>query len=64
MDNDGNDDDNVPLNMMLIGIKSCLFYSTFYDERENLLANWGLVAWQHGRPVYHKLDAEGDKQFR
>ena len=44
-DNDDEyDDDDVPLGTMPIEIKSRLSYSTFYNERENLCANWGIVA--------------------
>ena len=49
--------------MMLIEIKSRLSYSTFYDERENLCANRGIVVWQHGQLVYHKLNTEDDELF-
>ena len=61
---DDDDDDDVQLDTMPIEIKSRLSYSTFYDERENLRANKGIVAWQQGRPVYHELDAEDDELFR
>ena len=62
-EDDDDDDDDDDAETMPIEIKSRLSHSTFYDERENLRANDGLVAWQQGRPVYHEVDAESKELY-
>ena len=60
---DDDDDDDGDVEIIPVEVKSRLSHSTFYDERENLRANDGLVAWQQGRPVYHEVDAESRELF-
>ena len=62
-DDDANDDDanDVVLNSIPVEIKSRLAHSTFYDERDRLLANEGRDAWENSQPVYTELDAESDE---
>jgi len=62
-DDDDDDDDNRASNCMAVEIKSRLSHSTFYDERDRLLANEGRDAWENCQPVYTELDAESD-EFR
>lgn len=66
-DDDDDDDDanananaNGALNSMPVEIKSRLSHSTFYDERDRLLANEGRDACENAQPVYTELDVESN----
>ena len=62
-DDDDNDDDAGTHHSCPVEIKSRLAHSTFYDERDRLLANEGRDAWENAQPVYTELDAESE-EFR
>jgi hypothetical protein len=58
-DSDTDDDDDIAIETMPIEIKARVAHSTFYSEREQVEANSGLAAFEHGDPVYFEIDAEG-----
>ncbi|OEU09246.1 hypothetical protein FRACYDRAFT_248581 [Fragilariopsis cylindrus CCMP1102] len=56
---DTNDDDDIAIETMPIGIKARVAHSTFYSERQLIEANLGLAAYERGEPYYVEIDAEG-----
>ncbi|OEU17716.1 hypothetical protein FRACYDRAFT_238144 [Fragilariopsis cylindrus CCMP1102] len=56
---DTDDDDDIAIETMPIEIKARVAHSTFYSERQLIEANFGLAAYESGKPYYVEIDAEG-----
>ena len=62
-DDSDSDSDNdsiiASLHTMPVETKARIAHTTFYVQRHQLEANFGLAAYENGEPVYHRIDAEG-----
>ena len=62
-DDSDSDSDNdsiiASLHTMPVETKARIAHTTFYVQRHQLEANFGLAAYENGEPVYHKINAEG-----